>query len=179
MRSEPHGIDFLPVAADHLPLLSEWLHAPHMREWWGDPEVELGYIRDMVEGRDSTRPFLIAVDGAPVGYIQYWFIGHHQNETWIGDNPWLAELPSETVGVDLSIGEAGLLSRGIGSRALSAFVRRLRDEGHETIIIDPDPENKRAVRAYEKAGFRPMPHLLGRSGDSLIMQYDPNADEIK
>ena len=86
-----------------------------MREWWGEPETELGYIRDMIEGRDTTRPFIFSVDGEPVGYIQYWFIGDHQNATWIADHPWLAELPSDAVGVDLSIGDPGKLSQGIGS----------------------------------------------------------------
>ena len=36
----------------------------------------------------------------------------------------------------------------------------------------------RAVRAYAKAGFRPVPHLEGRTGDVLIMQHDPLADGI-
>jgi len=149
-----------------------------MRDWWGDPETELGFIRDMVEGRDTTRPFLITLNGEPVGYIQYWFIGHHQNEQWIKDHPWLMELPSSTVGVDLSIGRPEALSQGIGSKALAAFVAALRKQGHAHIIIDPDPENTRAVRAYMKAGFRPVPHLQGRTGDVLIMQHDPNANEI-
>ena len=177
MPAEPPEIAFLPVAAAHYGLLEAWLRRPHMREWWGDPDEELGFIRDMVEGRDTTLPYLIALDGRPVGYIQCWFIGHHQNETWIRDNPWLAELPAETVGVDLSIGEPELLSKGIGSAALRAFVARLRAEGHGTIIIDPDPANRRAVRAYEKAGFRPLADLPGVPADTLIMQYDPNADE--
>ena len=54
----------------------------------------------------------------------------------------------------------------------------LRAEGHETIIIDPDPANTRAVRAYEKAGFRPIPALEGRTGeDVLVMQHDLKANE--
>ena len=114
MPADIHEIGFLPVEAEHYGLLDVWLRSPHLQEWWGDPDEELAYIRDMVEGRDTTRPFLIALDGAPIGYIQYWFIGHHQNETWLVDHPWLAELPEETIGVDLSIGEPGLLSRGLG-----------------------------------------------------------------
>ena len=177
MRRDAHQIGFVPVTPEHYGLLERWLHAPHMRAWWGEPEEELGFIRDMVEGRDTTRPYLIALDGEPVGYIQAWFIGHHQNQTWIEDHPWLAELPAETVGVDLSIGEPSHLSRGIGPAALAAFVRRLRAEGHRTIIIDPDPANRRAVRAYEKAGFRPLRDLAGVPDDTLIMQHDPNANE--
>ncbi len=178
MQPDPHQISFVPVEPQHYPLLQKWLDEAHMRKWWGDPDTELGYIRAMVEGRDTTRPFLIALDGAPVGYIQYWFIGHHQNEQWIKDHPWLAELPSETVGVDLSIGCPEKLSKGIGSQALAAFVDALREQGHDTIIIDPDPCNGRAVRAYAKVGFRPVPHLHGRTGDVLIMQYHPDAHEF-
>ena len=68
---------------------------------------------------------------------------------------------------------------GIGSAALAAFVAYLRGLGHETIIIDPDPANARAVRAYSKAGFRPVERLLDRTGDDVrIMQFDPKANEI-
>ena len=177
MRRDPGEISFLPVEPKHFPLLRKWLGEPHMQEWWGEPEEELGFIRDMVEGRDTTRPFLIAVDGMPVGYVQYWFIGHHQNAEWIADHPWLAELPSDTVGVDLSIGDAEQLSQGIGSAALKAFVAQLRRQGHTNIIIDPDPTNARAVRAYTKAGFRPISRLQGRTGDVLIMQHELKVHE--
>jgi len=167
-------IDFVPVDATHYDALRRWLSSPHMREWWGDPDIEFGYIRDMVEGRDTTKPFIIVVGGEPKGYIQYWYIGHHQTEEWAKDNPWLMELPTDTIGVDLSIGDPDLLSQGLGSHALLKFVRRLWDEGHRNIIIDPDPENLRAVRAYTKAGFHPVPHLQGRTEGVLIMQYDPD-----
>jgi aminoglycoside 6'-N-acetyltransferase len=81
------------------------------------------------------------------------------------------EFPSNTVGVDLSIGDEASLSKGYGSLALRAFVRMLREQGHDTIIIDPDPRNLRAVRAYERAGFVAVPRLEGRYDDVLIMQH--------
>jgi aminoglycoside 6'-N-acetyltransferase len=177
MPGDSNQIGFVPVQPQHYPLLRMWLLEPHMQEWWGEPDIELGYIRDMVEGRDTTRPFLIELEGEPVGYIQYWFVGHHQNAQWIEDHPWLAELPPETVGVDLSIGCREKISKGIGSKALAAFVAMLRDRGHVSVIIDPDRDNARAVRAYAKAGFRPLPQLQGRTGDVLILQHDPRANE--
>jgi len=168
---------FRPFTADDLPLMRRWLERPHIRQWWGEPEVELGYIRDMIEGRDTTKPFIFSADGEPLGYIQYWLIGDHQNATWIADYPWLAELPTDAVGVDLSIGDAANVARGIGSKALRAFVEHLMEHGYRNIFIDPDPANRRAVRAYEKAGFRPMPHLLGRTADTLIMQFESNGND--
>ena len=175
MPNNAHDISFRPVTPADYATLREWMSRPHMREWWGDPETELGFIR--VEGRDTTHPFIIMLSGEPAGYIQYWHIGHHQNETWVKENPWLMEFPPETVGIDLSIGDPEKLSKGIGSAALDAFTRMLRDRGFETIIIDPDPDNKRAVHAYEKAGYRPVPHLMGKTEGVLLMQHGLNSHE--
>jgi len=169
--------EFHPRSASDLPLLRRWLEMPHVREWWGEPETELAFICAMIDGRDTTRPFIFSVDGEPLGYIQYWFVGDHQNASWVALPPWLAELPADTVGVDLSIGEPARLSQGLGSAVLRTFAERLVAQGYRSIIIDPDPHNRRAVRAYEKAGFRAVPWLLGRTGDALIMQYEVNENE--
>ncbi|MGQ0672595.1 MAG: GNAT family N-acetyltransferase [Hyphomicrobium sp.] len=175
-RWRAQDIAFERVSHDDLPMLSDWLSRPHWREWWGDPVIELGYIRDMIEGRDGTRPYIFHVDGAAAGYIQAWDIGPHQVEEWSRDNPWLMELPSDAVGVDLSIASPDRLSKGLGSAVLRTFAAQLRRQGSSTIIIDPDPENVRAVRAYRKAGFEPVPHLEGRTPGVLILQYQPDRE---
>lgn len=164
-------VTFRPLKTEDLPLLADWLARPHWREWWGDPETELGYIRDMIEGRDTTQPFIFQIDGADLGYIQVWYIKDQLATDWVEDYPWLRLLPEEAVGVDLSIADPHQLSRGIGSEVLRAFVRKLRREGHHRILIDPDPANQRAVKAYRKAGFQEMSELLGRTDDSLLMEH--------
>ncbi len=144
---------------------------PHWSEWWGDPAKELAYIRDMIEGLDTTRPFIFQEDGTDKGYIQVWYIRDQQESAWGSEYPWLALLPNDAVGVDLSIASEKDLSRGLGTRVLEAFVGKLIEEGHRRILIDPDPENLRAVRAYEKAGFRKVPELAGKTDDCVIMEY--------
>lgn len=163
-------IAFEPVRRADLPLLADWLARPHWREWWSDPEEGLDQIRDMIDGRDGTRPFIFHVDGAPAGYIQVWYIGPHQTPDWIADHPWLAVLPSNAVGVDLALADPARLSQGIGTAVLRTFVARLRAQGHTIIIIDPDSANLRAVQCYRNAGFRPIPALEGKTED-LIMQH--------
>ena len=170
-------IAFRPVSPGDLAMLGRWMGRPHWREWWGDPEVELGYVRDMIEGRDRTcEPFIFDLDGAPSGYIQVWRIGPHQTPEWAQDNPWLMELPATAVGVDISVADPERLSKGVGSRVLRRFVEGVAATRGAPVIIDPDPKNGRAVAAYRKAGFRPLPHLEGRTSDVLIMQFDPDPD---
>lgn len=167
-----------PVIAAHYDLLRHWLAQPHWRQWRGDPDEEFSHIRGMVEGRDSTRPYIFTVDGRATGYIQCWFIGPHQTEEWARNHPWLMELPPDAVGVDLSIGPIEFLSRGIGAAVLKSFVARLRGEGNKIIIIDPDPLNHRAARTYTKAGFRPIPQLEGRFEGVLIMQHHTSGETL-
>lgn len=173
----PDDIAFRPVEPGDLPMLARWVAQPHWQEWWGDPETEVGHIRDMIEGRDDTcSPFLITLDGEPAGYIQVWRVGPHQIPEWTAESPWLLEVPAEAVGVDLSLADAQRLSQGIGSAALRRFADSLVAQGHETIVIDPDPANARAVAAYRKAGFRPVRHLEGRTPGVLIMQFQQDSD---
>ncbi|WP_299868852.1 GNAT family N-acetyltransferase [uncultured Hoeflea sp.] len=172
-------IGFRAVTANDYTLLEDWMRQPHWRQWWGEVETELGYIRDMVEGRDSTRPFLFLRDGEPMGYIQAWRIRDHLVEPWISKAPWMLKVPTGSVGVDLSVGLEENLGRGLGSAALKAFVKMLIAEGCRDIIIDPDAANARAIRAYEKAGFEALfeaPDPEARDQAMLIMRLRLDQD---
>ncbi|MEM6665694.1 MAG: GNAT family N-acetyltransferase [Pseudomonadota bacterium] len=172
------AITFEPVKRDDVALLREWMDLPHWRQWWGDPETEIADVIAMLNGEDCTRPFLFHLDRTPVGYIQVWSIGPHQNDEWFAKAQWLAHLPSHAVGVDLSVGPADHLGQGLGTRALTLFVEKLRAEGHDTIIIDPDPGNGRAVAAYRKAGFVPLALAPDSMPDVIIMQHLPKNTQV-
>ncbi|MFN4276930.1 MAG: GNAT family N-acetyltransferase [Ferrovibrio sp.] len=47
-----------------------------------------------------------------------------------------------------------MLGRGHGSAFIRQHVARLFAEGAPFVATDPDPDNARAIRAYQKAGFR-------------------------
>ncbi len=167
------GMAFRPVTAADLEMLSDWMDRPHWRQWWGERETELGYIRAMIGGSDIARPFICHADGVDLGYIQVWRVADSRVEPWLSEAPWLMWLPGHAVGVDLSLADPARLSQGIGSAMLRAFVARLRAEGETDIIIDPDSANLRAVRAYRKAGFRVIEDLKGRTGETLLMRHFP------
>ena len=54
------------------------------------------------------------------------------------------------------IGEDDFRGGGFGTRALVRFMKAevFSRPGVEVAVISPNPANKRAIRAYEKAGFR-------------------------
>ena len=74
-----------------------------------------------------------------------------------------------TRGIDLFIGELDMVNHGHGSAFIRTFIDRLLASGAPRVITDPDPENARAVRAYEKAGFVKDRMVDTPDGPALLM----------
>ena len=94
------------------------------------------------------EPLIVELDGKPIAYLQSY--DPHLED----DHPY-QDQPFGTLGIDVSIGVPELVGVGHGSAIVRQFADTLFDEGCPRVIIDPDPANARAIRAYEKAGFRP------------------------
>jgi aminoglycoside 6'-N-acetyltransferase len=148
------------VEAD-LPMLGAWLDQPHVAEWWDNGEDKVAEIREAMTD-PATKPFVVELDGRPIGYIQC-YRPHLEEEHPYRDQP------EGTLGIDQFIGEPELVGIGHGSRLIAVFVEGLFREGAPRVIIDPDPANGRAIRAYEKAGFRRFDSRTSIYGDALMM----------
>jgi aminoglycoside 6'-N-acetyltransferase len=110
--------------------------APEVARWWGEPEEGFPWTDEP----ESTR-MVIEVDGAVAGLIQFC------EET---------EPRYRHAGIDLFLDPA-LHGRGFGEEAVRRVTVQLVEErGHHRITIDPAVDNAAAIRAYEKAGFRPV-----------------------
>ena len=79
--------------------------------------------------------------------------------------------PPGARGIDQSIGDPSALGRGHGSAFVRAHCDRLFAAGAPAIGTDPHPDNARAIRAYQKAGFaitgQPRDTIWGRA---LLME---------
>jgi len=62
-----------------------------------------------------------------------------------------------------------MMNCGHGSAFIRAFVDDLIAAGTPRVVTDPDPANRRAIRAYEKAGFRQEREVDTPDGRALLM----------
>jgi aminoglycoside 6'-N-acetyltransferase len=156
---------FRPVSSDDLPVLAAWLEEPHVARWWDDSDDKVSEIREaMID--PATEPFVATLNGRPIGYIQSY-------DPHAEDGHPYQDQPRGTFGIDQFIGEPDLVGLGHGPRLIAAFVDRLFQRGALRVITDPDPTNDRAIRAYAKAGFRPLDTRTTVYGPALIMACDP------
>ena len=130
-----------------LSMLAAWLRRPHVAQWWGDPEQALSAVRK----HSVATGALIEADARPVGYL-CWQTPSQEELAAAG----LGDLPGDLVDVDIMIGEPDALGRGVGPEALSQLLTRLRADGVRVVGLAAAIANRRALKAYEKAGFRPF-----------------------
>lgn len=147
-----------PATSDELHALASALAAdPGAGPWLGE---DAATIERWFFG-DGVRSFVITMGEEPVGVITF------EEE---------CDPDYRSASIDI-----GLLSvatgRGIGTDAVRIVAQWLFTErGHHRITIDPTVANARAIRAYEKVGFRPVgvmrKYERGPDGawrDSLLM----------
>ena len=138
---EASRYSFRPLTEDDVPLIQAWLAQPHVAEWWDEPDEVFEALAD-----PATRLWIVSLDGRPFAYMQ-----DYDPHAWPGHH--FSFLPPGSRGIDQYIGEAGLLEQGHGSAFIRAHVDRMFAEGAPAIGVDPSPDNPRAIRCYEKAGF--------------------------
>lgn len=156
--------DFRAVTEDDLPMIAGWLAKPHLAEWWGDPATEIASIQGHIDS-DSVEPLIVELNGRAIAYLQSY--DPHLED----DHPY-ADQPFGTLGIDISIGVPELLGLGHGSAIVRQFIEMLFEEGAVRVIIDPHPDNARAIRAYERAGFREIDRRQTIYGNAVLMAID-------
>jgi aminoglycoside 6'-N-acetyltransferase len=152
------GVILRALRQDDAAFLDRMLRELEIAKWFNADSAELVALID----EPTVSPFLILADGTEVGYAQVYWAN--------GDAFWRdLGMPRETMGFDLSL-SAGLRNKGLGPRVIRALTARAFDmDGVVQAIIDPHPDNARAVRAYGKCGFlfgAPQP---GYYGDPMLL----------
>ena len=151
-------LTFRPFVADDIPLLHKWLNEPHVSEWWfmddGKRNPTLEQVRSQwmrrIDKAGRVNCYIVLLDTRPIVYIQ-WYL--------VSDFPESMALVSESknvAGIDVFIGEADCLYRGLGPIMLKKFLKDIvfAIPEMQSCIVDPEPENTSAIRAYEKIGFK-------------------------
>ncbi len=136
--------------ADALRLL-QIFSEPAVAEWWGRWDLER-VRREMIDPGDGTVVFVVVVDGETIGLVQC----AEENEP-----------DYRHASIDISL-HPGWHGRGLGGDTIRTLARHLfHTRGHHRITIDPAAHNHRAIRSYERVGFRAV---------GVMRQYERGPD---
>jgi aminoglycoside 6'-N-acetyltransferase len=161
------AVTLRPIRPDDRDALLEVLRDPTVVEVWDTrgPEVS---TEELLAGDHHWTVWAIDVDGQFAGSIQ-------ASEEDDADY--------RHAGIDIFL-SSRFQGRGLGTDAVRTLARWLVEvRGHHRLTIDPAASNARAIRTYEKVGFKPVgvmrKYERGSDGsfhDGLLM--DLLADEL-
>jgi len=146
-----------PLEPGHAERLREIRTHPEVHAWWGGLEEDFPQADEPTSAR-----FAILVAGEVVGMVQF-----SEEE----------EPDYRHAEIDVFL-DPRVRGRGLGPDAVRTLADHLvAARGHHRIVIGAAVDNRAAIRAYEKAGFRPVGVTErswrdpdGRWRDELLME---------
>lgn len=142
-------VTLLPFAPGDAAKLSRWLRAPHVAQWYPEPQEHLDWALCPSVGGERA---VIAASGVCVGYLRWQVVSRE-----ILDSVGLEEIPVNSVDIDILIGEASYVGRGIGPIALQLLIEHLRENASIPLLgLTTSVHNHAAQRAYRKVGFKEL-----------------------
>ncbi len=131
--------------------LTEILTHPGVAQWWGNFDLDR-VQEELIDPDDGTVTLAVEADGQVIGLIQYW----EENDP---------DYRHAAIDVFLHPAWHG---RGLGADAVRTVARHLFGQrGHHRLTIDPAAHNQRAIRSYQRVGFRPV---------GVMRRYERGAD---
>jgi acetylornithine deacetylase len=136
-------------------LLAGWLSDRRVLEWFEGRDRP--HDRQMIRANygpealaaAQVQAAIFSDNGWPLGYLRW-----YPMSTVVDEYDWRDD-PTDVWAADIFVGDPNRWGRGLGSAALALLVEHLMvAERARRVVVDPWVGNARAIRAYEKIGFR-------------------------
>lgn len=151
-------------------VMSQWLSTKEVLEFYGDVNspFTLEQVKEKYEPRVNgdipVIPYIVELDGSPIGFIQQYKLTKEKQEEF-GYPTYLT-----IYGIDQFIGYPHLFNKGIGTKMIKLFIEYIfENKDVDIIILDPAVSNLRAIRCYEKCGFKKVKKI--NDDTCWLMEY--------
>ena len=154
------NIRIRPFLKDDFSLMYKWLTNDKVLEFYGGRDKNYTYD-SIVEHYSKTfdYPFervIIEYNDIPIGYGQLYELTDELYSEYNYTNTGKC-----VYAMDQFIGEVDYWNKGIGSKYISIMCNYLKGIGVNSILLDPHIDNIRAIKSYQKCGFKIINELVG------------------
>jgi aminoglycoside 6'-N-acetyltransferase len=157
-------MELRPANLGDLELLRRWDEQPHVVE--SDPNDDWGWEVELGRNHDWREQLIAEVDGRPVGYLEIIDPAREDIQYW-------GDVPPNLRAIDIWIGEEADLGKGYGTTMMKMAIERcFADPAVTAILIDPLASNTKALRFYERLGFRFVEARRFGEDDCLVYRLD-------
>src|SRR5207244_98257 len=117
---------------------------------------------ELLAQSDVNQYFIAELGGRPIGAME--IVDPHREPT----HYW-GEIEPDLRAIDIWIGPADALGKGYGEQMMHLACRHcFAEPAVKAIVIDPLASNTRAIKFYERLGFRAVERRLFADDDCLV-----------
>lgn len=154
------GARLRPATPADAALLRRWDEEPHVIAC--NPNDDWDWDAALARSPDWRESLIAEVDGRPIGFLVIIDPAREEDHYW-------GDVPPNLRAIDIWIGEAAYLGQGYGTQMMrEALARCFRDLAVTAVLIDPLASNTRAIRFYERLGFRAVGRRQFGADDCLV-----------
>ena len=130
---------------------------------------DVSWADELAMQSDLYRYFIAELGGRPIGAMQICDPHLEPTHYW-------GEIAPNLRAIDIWIGASTDRGKGYGAQMMRLALQRCFADAHVTaIVIDPLASNERALRFYQRMGFRPTGRR--RFGDDDCLVHELSRDE--
>ncbi|MFB4169365.1 GNAT family N-acetyltransferase [Virgibacillus sp. JSM 102003] len=142
-------------------ILAKWLSDPQVLEFYEgrDNPFDLDKVmKEFYTSEDDVTKCIVEFEGTGIGYIQFYQLDGETKKVYGYHNE-----EENIYGTDQFIGEAAYWNKGIGTLLVSSMISYLiQNKKADRVVMDPQTRNARAIKCYEKCGFKKVKVLPKR-----------------
>jgi RimJ/RimL family protein N-acetyltransferase len=165
----------MPITFAQRGLIHAWTNQGYVQEWLHGEGLQwtLNDLDQFSQGSSFFQHWIAFDKEIPFAYLLT------ASAEYDSDDPfcrWCTQ-GAKTISLDVIIGNPSYLGKKISHKLIQQFLLSKFSDVDE-VLIDPDVQNIRAIRAYQKAGFQPLgdfipknnptPHLMMRLKMGLL-----------
>ena len=133
-----------------LPTINYWNKKPHVIFASGEDDLDedVWMKEQLINSSEFVIIFVAEKDKRPIGLIQICDPKNEETHYW-------GKINAGYRAIDIWIGEESDLGKGYGTEIMKLTIEYcFKSQGVHSIIIDPLVKNMRAIKFYEKMGFK-------------------------
>ena len=173
--SSTPSVTLRPATVADAAILADWDRQPHVIACSSDdPEAEVAFggiawIEEITASAYDSHYVIAEVEGEPVGVMQICDPYTEPTHYW-------GEIEPGLRAIDIWIGPAEWLNRGVGTQMMRKMIARcFAEPGVTAIVIDPLNSNTAAHRFYERLGCQVVGRRMFEDDDCLVMRLEKTA----
>ena len=151
---------------EDIAIVNHWDNQQHVID--SDPDDDWNWEYELSRTPGWREQLIAEIEGRPLGFVQIIDPAQEDSHYW-------GDISEGFRAIDIWIGSENDLGKGYGTEIMQqALARCFLDPGVKNVLIDPLSSNVRAIKFYERLGFKYMADR--QFGNSKCKVYSMSRD---